>query len=45
MPSCGVKAGKWFLDKENCYFRNKGLFAGLTKATILEQLNMLVEVN
>ena len=45
MPSRGMKAGEWFHDKENCHFKNEGLFAGLIKTTILEQLNMLVEFN
>jgi hypothetical protein len=45
MPSRGVKAGEWFRDKENGHFKNEGLFAGLTKATVLEQLKRPVELN
>jgi hypothetical protein len=45
MPSCGVKAREWFRDKENRHFKNEGLFACLTKATVLEQLNMPIEFN
>jgi hypothetical protein len=45
MPSCGVKAGEWFRDKENRHLKNEGLFSCLTKATVLEQLNMPVEFN
>ena len=36
MPSRGVKVRDWFCDKENCHFKNEGLFAYVTKAIILE---------
>ena len=45
MPSHGMKDREWFRNKDTHHFKNEGLFACLTKATVLEQLNMLVEFN
>ena len=45
MPALGVKDGEWYRNHENQHFKNEKLFASLTKATVLEQLNMPVEFN
>jgi hypothetical protein len=45
MHALGVKDGEWYRDHENRHFKNEKLFASLTKATVLEQLNMPVEFN
>ncbi|KAG0553568.1 hypothetical protein KC19_12G021500 [Ceratodon purpureus] len=45
MPEQGVKCGEYWRDKNNRHYKNEKLFAALTKATVLEELNTHVEMN
>ena len=45
MPQIGVKKGEQWRDNNNKYYKNEKLFAALNKATVLENLNLPVEMS
>ena len=45
LPQMGVKKGEYWRDKNSRHYKNEKLFAALNKASVLEQLNLPVEMN
>ena len=45
MPHIGVKKGEQWRDTNNRHYKNEKLFAALNKATVLEQLNLPMEMS
>ena len=45
LPQMGVKKGEYWRDKNSRHYKNEKLFAPLNKATVLEELNLPVEMN
>ena len=45
LPQMGVKKGEYWRDKNSRHYKNEKLFAALNKATVLEQLNLPVDMN
>ena len=45
LPQLGVKKGELWRDKNSRHYKNEKLFAALNKASVLEQLNLPLEMN
>ena len=45
MLQLGVKKGEHWRDKNNRHYKNEKFFAALNKASLVEQLNLPVEMN